>query len=119
MQHEAGQLAPVLLLSPRRRRWWCNGHLLIVLCYQCALLIGFVLLLLLQIEADALSWSDLDENVQDSLTKVCHVLQLSLKGIAESMNRADELVASMKVDSQALKAAQTRDKRRKDELVRR
>lgn len=71
----------------------------------------------LQIEADALSWSDLDENMQDSLTKVCHVLQLSLKGIAESTNRADELVASMKIDSRALKAAQARDKRWKDELI--
>lgn len=72
---------------------------------------------MLQIEADALSWSDLDENVQDSLTKVCHVLQLSLKGIAESTNRADQLVASMKIDTRALKAARARDKKWKEELI--
>ena len=80
----------------------------------------FLLLLLFsfrQIEANALSWSDLDATAHDSLLKVCRVLQLTLKGIAESMNRADELVASMKIESQALKAAQARDEKWKAELV--
>ena len=59
----------------------------------------------------------MDATAHDSLLKVCRVLQLTLKGIAESMNRADELVASMKIESQALKAAQARDEKWKAELV--